>query len=171
MRHGSGVESEPSSHKRAEGKLSHRAGSAVGSMPCSQPRVPYLCPSALSRRWGGALHRSLGSLCLWLSLLPQILASWSPAGSVRLFFLGSCLAASVTLPAPGGDCETHLLVSCLSATLSCAARCPMSENHSFVGFVLFFTCFKQKGKSSPCYSISARSGDFYIREKEMTMLS
>lgn len=39
------------------------------------------------------------------------------------------------------------------------------------GFVLFFSCFRQKGKFSPCYSISARSRDLHVREKEVTVSS
>ena len=64
--------------------------------------VSHTSAPQLSADIGGALHRSLGSLCVWLSFLPQILASWSPARSAWLFFLGGCLAGLGYPPCPRG---------------------------------------------------------------------
>lgn len=57
------------------------------------------------------------------------------------------------------------LPSCFPSPSNAVLCCPrpLSENHSFVGFVSFLACVKQIAKSSPCYSNSARSGDVHQR--------
>lgn len=114
---------------------------------CPALSFPVLCPANSS-----CLGFPDSGLCLW--------STWSCLGSISLHRCLETLSGSKLEQSQGSPC----LFPVSQRSLFFVAWCTMSENYCF-HFVWFFTCFRQEGKSSPCYSILARIRGFYFRDK------
>lgn len=132
-----------------------------GRCPVPSHTSPICAPSP-QLRWGPpqiSLLQPPGPRMLSLALHSRELPGWPrflslPLGQRAVVSEGlTCLS-----PASQLRCLVLPAVQCLKSVI-------------LQGFVPFFSCFRQKGKFSPCYSISVGSRDFHVREKDATVSS